>query len=62
MMITWQHILKGQNIALIKYFDDKDLPDSNEELKKIYKDFIKNGYFDDVTKKTIKTQSKLAKN
>ena len=31
----------GSNIALIKYQDDKDIPDSTEKLKKIYKEIAK---------------------
>ena len=34
--------LHGSNILLIKFFDDKDIPNSTEELKKIFKTFIEN--------------------
>ena len=30
------------NIPFIKYFDDKDIPNSTEELKKIYRKLITN--------------------
>ena len=33
---------QGSNITLIKYFDDKDIPDSIEVLRKIYEMFTKN--------------------
>ena len=36
---TYSHVL---NIAFIKHFDDKDIPDSIEELNKIYKQFTEN--------------------
>ena len=38
-MKTYPH---RTNIPFIKYFDDKDIPNSIEELKKIYKKFIAN--------------------
>ena len=33
----------GSNVPFIKCFDDKDTPNSIEELKKLYKTFIENG-------------------
>ena len=30
------------NISFIRYFDDKDIPNSIQELKKIYKTFTEN--------------------
>ena len=32
----------GSNVPLILFFDDKDIPNSIEELKKIYNTFIEN--------------------
>ena len=38
-IITYTH---RSNIPFVKYFDDKDIPNSVEELKKTYKYFIEN--------------------
>ena len=53
------------NIALMRYSDNKDIPDFIEELKKIYKieSLLKNINFDNVMKKNHeKTQFKLTTN
>ena len=48
---TYLHV---SNIALMRYSDNKDIPDFIEELKKIYKieSVLKNINFDNVMKKT----------
>ena len=43
----------GSNITLAKYFDDEDIPDSLEELRKYIKCLLKKINFDDVTKGKI---------
>ena len=41
-------------MLFIKNFDDNNIPNSIEELKKIYKKFIENNHFDDFTGENIK--------
>ena len=59
-IITYSH---RSNIAIIKYFDDKDVLVFIEELEKIYiKSLLKMIYFHDVTKENIKNTTQTGHN